>query len=202
MTSTGYTVYWEGYDDNSNLATVTAGYIAVELGSSSSIFESGIADEVADDPDSGTWSSVSFSNSYSVTPILFTNPIDTGGGDPTIVGRSNLDTTGVDVRCTEGQNQDAELAHATNDIPWIVWTETTANFTNWTVWSGASNPDTATPWGWDFDFSNGTGYYEFYSIGNKSGSTNETAPSSADAICNYVPPTVQLCTTNCPNSHN
>ena len=86
MTSTGYTVYWEGYDDNSNLATVTAGYIAVELGSSSSIFESGIADEVADDPDSGTWTSISFSNSYSVTPILFTNPLDTNGGDPVVVG--------------------------------------------------------------------------------------------------------------------
>ncbi len=185
MTSTGYEVYWEGYDDNSNLATVTAGYIAVELGSSSSIFESGIADEVADDPGSGTWSSVSFSNSYSVTPILFTNPIDSGGGDPTIVGRRSLSTTGVNVRCTEGQNQDSEMDHAINDIPWVVWTETTVSVINWTEWNDITNPDENSPWSWDFDFPNGEGYYEFYSIGKKSGLSDESAPSSADAICKY-----------------
>ncbi len=186
MSSTGYTVYWEGYDDNSNLATVTAGYIAVELGISSSIFESSIEDEVADDPGSGTWRSVSFSNSYSVTPILFTNPIDEGGGDPTIVGRRGLSTSGVDVRCTEGQNQDEEMDHAINDIPWMVWTEATASGINWIEWNDTNNPDTASPWSWDFTFPNGTGYYEFYSTSKKEGSGDEPAPSSADAGCQYL----------------
>jgi hypothetical protein len=56
----------------------------------------------------------------------------------------------------------------------------------------SQNPDTASPWSWDFDFPNGTGYYEFYSIGNKSGSPNETAPGSADAICQYATTTINV----------
>jgi len=56
---------------------------------------------------------------------------------------------------------------------------------NWTLWSNSSNPDENSPWSWDFDFPNGTGYYEFYSIGNKSGSPDEPAPGSADAMCYY-----------------
>jgi len=50
---------------------------------------------------------------------------------------------------------------------------------------GDTNPDTGSPWSWSFDFPNGTGYYEFYSIGKKSGETDEEAPTSADAICNF-----------------
>jgi len=49
-------------------------------------------------------------------------------------------------------------------------------------------------WSNSFDFPNSTGYYEFYSIGNKSGSPNETAPDTADAICyyNYISPTAPV----------
>ncbi len=188
MSSTGYTVYWEGYDDNSNLATVTAGYIAVELGSSSNTFESGIEQEVTEDAYDGLWEGVSFINTYSVPPVLFTNPIDSNGGDPTIVGRRSLSTTGVDVRCTEGQNQDTELDHATCDIPWIVWTDDdSVDGTDWIEWTNASNPDISSPWSWNFGFPNGPGYYEFYSIGKKSGSPDEPAPSSADAKCYKIP---------------
>jgi len=50
-------------------------------------------------------------------------------------------------------------------------------------WHNESNPDIESPWEWSFNFTNGTGYYEFYSIGNKSGFPDESAPSSADAIC-------------------
>jgi len=60
----------------------------------------------------------------------------------------------------------------------------------WMQWDNTSNPDTdyaSGGWNWTFDFPNSTGYYEFYSIGKKSGSTDETAPSSADAICYYNP---------------
>ncbi|MCK5260777.1 MAG: DUF2341 domain-containing protein [Thermoplasmatales archaeon] len=64
--------------------------------------------------------------------------------------------------------------------------------TNWTKWNNDSNPDTGSPWSWDFDFPNSTGYYEFYSIGNKSGSPNETAPGSADAICYFSTPTAPV----------
>lgn len=55
----------------------------------------------------------------------------------------------------------------------------------WIEWDNVNNPDTAHPWSWNFDFPNGTGYYEFYSIGNKAGSIIETAPSTCDAMCNY-----------------
>ncbi|MBU0497641.1 MAG: DUF2341 domain-containing protein [Candidatus Thermoplasmatota archaeon] len=56
---------------------------------------------------------------------------------------------------------------------------------NWMQWSDASNPDTSSPWSWEFDFPNSTGYYDFYSIGKKTGNTDETAPNSADTICFY-----------------
>jgi len=56
----------------------------------------------------------------------------------------------------------------------------------WTKWNDVSNPDDTSPWSWNFNFPNGAGYYEFYSIGNMSGSPNETAPSSADEICRYM----------------
>ena len=58
---------------------------------------------------------------------------------------------------------------------------------DWRIWSNTSNPDENSPWNWTFDFPNGTGYYEFYSIGKKSGSPDETAPSNADAMCYLVP---------------
>ncbi len=186
MSSTGYSVYWEEYDvDGNNIGPVTAGYIAVEYGSSSDLFESGIEQEVDDDPDTGTWSSVTFGNSYSSTPILFTNPLDDYGGDPCIVGRSNLDSSGFYTRVTEGQNEDNELGHVPCDIPWIVWKEVTFNIPSWDDWNDISNPDTSYPWSWNFDFPNGTGYYEFYSIGKKTGEDDETAPEEADARCRY-----------------
>ncbi len=67
--------------------------------------------------------------------------------------------------------------------------------TDWAIWPDSTNPDDVYPWNWSFDFSNGIGYYEFYSIGNKSGSPDEISPSTADAICYYNPnpaPTIQV----------
>ncbi len=59
----------------------------------------------------------------------------------------------------------------------------------WMEWSNVNNPDLNAPWSWNFDFPNGTGYYEFYSIGKKLGSVDETAPYTADARCHYNPNT-------------
>jgi hypothetical protein len=65
--------------------------------------------------------------------------------------------------------------------------------TDWDIWPDTNNPDISTPWGWSFNFPNGTGYYEFYCIGKKSGSIDETSPSSADANCKYDnPPTIEV----------
>jgi hypothetical protein len=59
------------------------------------------------------------------------------------------------------------------------------NGVNWTLWNNVNNPDTNFPWSWEFDFPHNTGYYEFYSIGNKSGSNDEQPPVSADAKCRF-----------------
>ncbi len=58
--------------------------------------------------------------------------------------------------------------------------------TTWILWNDPSNPDLISPWSWNFDFPDGTAYYEFYSIGKFDGQI-ETAPASADAICYYNP---------------
>ena len=57
---------------------------------------------------------------------------------------------------------------------------------DWMQWTNNSNPDTSSPWSWNFNFTNGTGYYQFYSIGKKTGSTDETAPTTNDTGCQYV----------------
>jgi hypothetical protein len=63
---------------------------------------------------------------------------------------------------------------------------TSSSEESWMQWDNATqNPDTGSPWQWSFDFPNSTGYYEFYSIGKKAGGTDETAPNTADAICQY-----------------
>jgi hypothetical protein len=103
-------------------------------------------------------------------------------------------------RCFDGYIQEARMSSIRRNYDWIE-TEynnqnnltTFLNFDNnekinfsWMLWNNATNPDTNSPWSWSFDFPNGTGYYEFYSIGNKSGSPNETAPFNADANCYYL----------------
>ena len=55
----------------------------------------------------------------------------------------------------------------------------------WIEWSDASNPDTTSPWSWDFNFPNSTGYYQFHSIGKNAVET-ESVPGEADAFCNYT----------------
>ena len=60
------------------------------------------------------------------------------------------------------------------------------HYSNWQIWNDASNPDTSFPWSWEFNFPDGAGYYQFYSIGKKTGLPDETAPTTADAICRLV----------------
>jgi hypothetical protein len=64
--------------------------------------------------------------------------------------------------------------------------------TNNASWGGyvSAGVDTASPWSWSFSFSNGTGYYQFYSIAKDNATNAEAAPGTADAKCGYdnVPP--------------
>jgi hypothetical protein len=64
-----------------------------------------------------------------------------------------------------------------------IYVNATANTTEWRKWIDASNPDSSYPWSWNFNFPAGKGYYEFYSIGRKTDSPDESAPGSKDAYC-------------------
>jgi hypothetical protein len=59
-----------------------------------------------------------------------------------------------------------------------------SNNASWGGWKSAG-VDTASPWSWSFAFSNGTGYYQFYSIAKDNATNAESAPGSADARCGY-----------------
>jgi len=94
-----------------------------------------------------------------------------------------------------GKEDEVRLSTGIRDPSWIntcynTMTNTTTFVTSgseepWIQWSG-TNPDESSPWSWEFGFPDGGGYYEFYSIGKKSGSVDETAPGSADAMCHYL----------------
>ncbi len=66
------------------------------------------------------------------------------------------------------------------------WNVSTTPQGVWAEWSDSSNPDAIFPWNWNFDFTDGIGNYEFYSIG-KYGSDIENPPVYADARCYYNP---------------
>jgi hypothetical protein len=77
-----------------------------------------------------------------------------------------------------------------------LWYRYSSDNSSWDDWV-QNITDTDSPWSWSFSFPNSTGYYEFYSIGNISGYSDEAAPSSADAICYFntsvnTPPTIDL----------
>jgi hypothetical protein len=57
----------------------------------------------------------------------------------------------------------------------------------WREWSNTSNPDTNYPWSWNFNFPNGTGYYQFYSIAIDNYGNDEYHPLEKDAECYYNP---------------
>jgi uncharacterized protein (DUF427 family) len=70
-----------------------------------------------------------------------------------------------------------------------LWDDIQIDFTidsgiSWTAWNDTSNPDTSSPWSWSFNFSDGLGYYEFYSIGKHNGVIEET-PIIADAMMRF-----------------
>ena len=60
-------------------------------------------------------------------------------------------------------------------------TEKAKNLSSWVLVS----TDLSYPWQWSFNFPNSTGYYQFYSIGKKSGSPDETPPTTGDATCYF-----------------
>jgi hypothetical protein len=63
-----------------------------------------------------------------------------------------------------------------------------ATNTSWGSWMNAG-VDTAAPWSWSVAFSNGTGYYQYYSVAKDNATNAEAAPGSPDAMCGYDPTT-------------
>jgi hypothetical protein len=67
------------------------------------------------------------------------------------------------------------------------WDDITIDYTtgapshDWVYWG----VDTSYPWSWNFNFPEDHGYYEFYTIGKKTGELDETPPTNADAICRF-----------------
>ncbi|MBU0497857.1 MAG: DUF2341 domain-containing protein [Candidatus Thermoplasmatota archaeon] len=59
-------------------------------------------------------------------------------------------------------------------------------FVGWHQWKDGTNPDTTHPWTWNFNFPEGAGYYEFYSIGHYA-SIEENHPTTADTHCYFYP---------------
>ncbi|MCD6108557.1 MAG: hypothetical protein J7J89_03690, partial [Thermoplasmata archaeon] len=192
--SKSYKVYWEEFDANGGWpgGTLTMGYIAMEAGVYDG-FEGGIIDEVSKNIGSNgvveenDFGVLNFSNIYNTSPILFVNPMDSNGPDPTVVGIYDLTQSGFKYLCAEGDNEDIEQAHATCDIPWIAMEKTPDCKDGWHIWNDPNNPDTksADGWSWSFNFPEGNGYYEFYSIGMRSGE-QEVSPSNADTFCYFA----------------
>jgi len=71
---------------------------------------------------------------------------------------------------------------------WYRYSTDNETWNDWTLFES----DTRSPWSCDFDFPDGDGYYEFYSIAIDRAGNQETAPSSADTRCAYdsTPPSV------------
>ena len=163
-----------------------------------------VPDDVSNSTDIGTPSSISTSAS-TVAPnsLIIAIATDGNSGFTYSYGSEEIEIYNIDGSTHHGVGtyripsstgsftMYANLSGGTNRMSQAVaaWSPSSTvwgNGSDWMVWSNASNPDSGSPWGWDFDFPNGTGYYEFYSIGNKSGSPNETAPINADAICYLI----------------
>jgi len=69
---------------------------------------------------------------------------------------------------------DLHYRYSGNNISWGTWT--------------LFGSDVGFPWEWTFDFPDGSGYYEFYSIAHDDGGMTEGAPVSADTSCSLAPP--------------
>jgi len=99
----------------------------------------------------------------------------------------------------DGKIDEVRISDISRSSSWINTSYNTMNNTNtfisfdserqictdWNIWPDTNNPDISTPWSWNFNFPNSSGYYEFYSIGKKLGSADEMQPSTADTICRY-----------------
>ncbi|MDG6218757.1 MAG: type IV pilin N-terminal domain-containing protein [Candidatus Thermoplasmatota archaeon] len=70
---------------------------------------------------------------------------------------------------------------------WNIFANVIGEYLNtapWNIWEDSDNPDETSPWEWEFDFPNDTGYYTFYSIGAHDGDY-ESMKNEAEAMCKF-----------------
>jgi hypothetical protein len=65
-----------------------------------------------------------------------------------------------------------------------LWFRFSEDGTSWDSWSTFAADSTA-PWSWNFNFPDGEGHYEFYSIAEDLAGNTENDPLTADASCGY-----------------
>ncbi|UCE36888.1 MAG: carboxypeptidase regulatory-like domain-containing protein [Thermoplasmata archaeon] len=66
----------------------------------------------------------------------------------------------------------------------VLWYRYSIDNSSWSSWTNYG-VDTSEPYGWNFNFPDGEGYYEFFSIANDSAQNPETMKSSNETICAY-----------------
>ncbi|MEM2583068.1 MAG: hypothetical protein QW519_01720 [Candidatus Thermoplasmatota archaeon] len=84
-----------------------------------------------------------------------------------------------------------------------LWYRYSTDNSSWGAWTFFEKDEVA-PWQWNFNFPDGEGYYEFYSIANDTAGNMESAPANADAIAGYrygdtFPPIIFNISVNPPN---
>ena len=189
-----YTCKHVGKDADTTRNAEIVGYIVIEQGSgivNSVNYACALgADGVAGVDDSPPYTYV-LGGTYNVGVATQTAEDGGDGGWGILYGASPISSTialAIDEDTTDGTNR----AHTGEQVAYWVFAQecniTSDQVSGWTKWNDVSNPDTNSPWSWDFDFSNGSGFYEFYSIASDN-SSEETPPNEADARCSYNGPT-------------
>lgn len=74
-----------------------------------------------------------------------------------------------------------------------LWYRYSSDNVSWTDWNKFSRDD-SDPWKWSFDFPEGDGHYEFYSMAGDNSGNVEATKNSAEAVCGLdkTPPTLIL----------
>ncbi|MEF8848534.1 MAG: type IV pilin N-terminal domain-containing protein [Candidatus Thermoplasmatota archaeon] len=170
------------------------GYIVIEAGEgtiNNIAYEAKTTPDVIDGVfDDGHEYQLSDTFSLGVTSLLGQNG---NNGGWSVLYSSNPISDKLHIAIDEDTIGDTERSHIGESVSYWVFKKS-GNLTNdelayhWMEeWDDTSNPDEDHVFKWDFDFPDGEGYYQFYSIGRKQGVGTEDPPlyENWDAICNY-----------------
>ncbi len=107
----------------------------------------------------------------------------------TVVAPEADPTSSIDPVSSYWRNTNTIITSAANDTDGTVtqvelFYRNSIDNSSWGIWTSFS-VDFTEPWSWDFDFPDGYGYYEFYSIATDNSLNMESAPGTADALAAY-----------------